>query len=90
MALTFVVNSFALSVIGTLLLTRQYTGLSFDQCYYMVVLCFLLTHYYHDHIIFSERADFSLAQQHTSNGRVRIGGGVVSFTSSDRDRIGEG
>jgi len=70
-----VVNSFALSVIGTLLLTRQYTGLSFDQCYYMVVLCFLLTHYYHDHIIFSERADFSLAQQHTSNGRVALGAG---------------
>jgi hypothetical protein len=54
-----ILNSAALSLIGTLLLTRSYTGLGFDQCYYIVVLCFLLTHYYHDHIIFTERTDFN-------------------------------
>jgi hypothetical protein len=56
-----VLNLTALSLIGTLLLTRSYTGLSVDQCYYIIVLCFLLTHYYHDHIIFTEQADFSTA-----------------------------
>ena len=58
---TVIANIFALGSIGTLLLTRAQTGLSFDQCYYIVVLCFLLTHYYHDHIIFRERANFSPA-----------------------------
>lgn len=56
-----VLNTFALTMIGTLLVTRSYTGLNFDQCYYIVVLCFLLTHYYHDHIIFSEHTDFNAA-----------------------------
>jgi len=27
-------------------------GLSFDQCYYIVVLSFLLMHYLHDHLLF--------------------------------------
>jgi hypothetical protein len=53
-------NIATLLTIALMLLTRSFTGLSFDQCYYMVVLCFLLTHYYHDHIIFSERADLSV------------------------------
>ena len=46
---------------GILLLTRSQTGLGFDQCYYLVVLCFLLTHYYHDHILFSEQTDLGFA-----------------------------
>ena len=43
-----------LSLIGILLLTQSYHGLTFDQAYYMVILCFLLTHYYHDHILFTK------------------------------------
>lgn len=42
----------AIMLIGMLILTDQYHGLSFDQAYYMVILCFLLTHYYQDHILF--------------------------------------
>ncbi len=45
-------NSTALILWGVLLLTRSYTGLVWDQSYYIVILCFLLTHYYHDHILF--------------------------------------
>ncbi|MDP4230530.1 MAG: hypothetical protein Q8916_09035, partial [Bacteroidota bacterium] len=44
----------AIIVIGLLLLTQQYHHLTFDQCYYMIILCFLLTHYYHDHILFTQ------------------------------------
>lgn len=44
----------AISVIGLLLLTKDYHGLSFDQAYYMIILSFLLTHYYHDHILFTK------------------------------------
>ena len=44
----------AIMVIGILLLTQPYHHLSFDQCYYMIILCFLLTHYYHDHILFTK------------------------------------
>jgi hypothetical protein len=55
-----ILNIATLLTIALLLVMRNYIGLSFDQCYYMIVLCALLTHYYHDHIIFSERADFSL------------------------------
>jgi hypothetical protein len=50
----------ALSVIGLLLLTQQYHHLSFDQVYYMIILCFLLTHYYHDHILFTHSEDIRL------------------------------
>lgn len=46
-----------IAAIGTLLLTQQYHHLSFDQAYYMVILCFLLTHYYHDHILFRHSED---------------------------------
>lgn len=45
-------NCSTLIVWGLLLLTRAQTGLTFDQSYYIVILCFLLTHYYHDHILF--------------------------------------
>jgi hypothetical protein len=44
----------AITVIGLLILTQSYHHLTFDQCYYMVILCFLLTHYYHDHILFTK------------------------------------
>jgi hypothetical protein len=43
----------ALTVFGILILTQTYHHLSFDQCYYMIILCFLLTHYFHDHILFT-------------------------------------
>jgi hypothetical protein len=58
---TVFANVLALAGIGALLLNSKALGISEDQCYYIVVLCFLLTHYYHDHIIFRERANFSLA-----------------------------
>src|ERR1035441_3050088 len=69
---TVIANIFALGSIGTLILTRAETGLSFDQCYYIVVLCFLLTHYYHDHIIFTERADFSLSPTQADGQRLAL------------------
>ena len=34
-------------------------GLTFQQCYFMVVLSFLLMHYYFDSVLFT-RADFLL------------------------------
>ncbi len=37
-----------------LLLFRETLGLSFDQCYYVVVLSFLLMHYLHDHVLFTQ------------------------------------
>ncbi len=52
-----------------LYVTMPYTGLSFDQCYYMVILCFLLTHYYHDHILFTERPNFGTDEAILLEGR---------------------
>jgi hypothetical protein len=43
----------AVSVIAVLIYLRPILGLSFDQCYYIVVLSFLLTHYLHDHFLFT-------------------------------------
>jgi hypothetical protein len=43
----------AVLTIAVLLLNQQTFGLSFDQCYYVVVLSFLLVHYYHDHLLFT-------------------------------------
>ena len=54
----------ALSVIGVLLLTQEYHHLSFDQTYYMIILCFLLSHYYHDHILFQHSEDVSTNDAH--------------------------
>lgn len=51
----------AITLIASLVFTRQYTGLTFDQSYYIIVLSFLLTHYYHDHILFTETPNFNLA-----------------------------
>ncbi len=44
----------AVGMIALLLLNRQALGFSFDQCYYVVVLSFLLMHYYHDHLLFTK------------------------------------
>lgn len=44
----------AVGVIVVLLTFRSTLGLSFDQCYYIVVLSFLLIHYLHDHVLFTE------------------------------------
>jgi hypothetical protein len=44
----------AITLIALLIATHNIHGLSFDQAYYMVILCFLLTHYYHDHILFTK------------------------------------
>jgi hypothetical protein len=44
----------AVCVIALLLINRHSLGLSFDQCYYVVVLSFLLMHYYHDHFLFTQ------------------------------------
>ena len=48
----------AFSVIMLLLFYRQGLGLTFDQCYYVVVLSFLLIHYYHDHLLFKNTEVF--------------------------------
>ncbi|HEV8539349.1 MAG TPA: hypothetical protein VGR15_10580 [Bacteroidota bacterium] len=44
----------AVGMIGLLLLNRHALGFTFDQCYYVVVLSFLLMHYYHDHLLFTK------------------------------------
>jgi hypothetical protein len=58
---TVMMTIIAIGLITILIFTSSYTGLSFDQCYYIIVLSFLLTHYYHDHIIFTEAPDFNTA-----------------------------
>lgn len=42
-------------VIAVLVLKSDVLGLSFDQCYYIVVLSVLLMHYFHDHLLFTDR-----------------------------------
>jgi hypothetical protein len=44
----------AIGLIMALLTFRETLGLSFDQCYYIVVLSFLLMHYLHDHVLFTQ------------------------------------
>ncbi len=44
----------AVGMIALLLVNRHALGFSFDQCYYVVVLSFLLMHYYHDHLLFTK------------------------------------
>ena len=41
-----------IGIIVSLLTFRHHLGLSFDQCYYIVILSFLLMHYLHDHVLF--------------------------------------
>lgn len=44
----------AVGMIALLLWNKVALGFSFDQCYYVVVLSFLLMHYYHDHLLFTK------------------------------------
>ncbi len=44
----------AVLMISFLLYNRTSLGLGFDQCYYIVVLSFLLMHYLHDHLLFTQ------------------------------------
>jgi hypothetical protein len=44
----------AVAVISLLVYFTPVLGLSFDQCYYIVVLSFLLVHYLHDHLLFTD------------------------------------
>lgn len=44
----------AIGVIVVLLMFREILGLTFNQCYSIVMLCFLLIHYLHDHVLFSQ------------------------------------
>jgi hypothetical protein len=44
----------AVSVIGLLIYFSPSLGITFDQCYYIVVLSFLLMHYLHDHLLFTK------------------------------------
>lgn len=41
-------------IIGVLLLLREPLGLTPEQPFYMTVLSFLLIHYYHDHVLFTD------------------------------------
>jgi len=46
----------AVLMIAILLVNRERLNFNFDQCYYIVVLSFLLMHYYHDHLLFTQTA----------------------------------
>lgn len=48
-----------------LLLFRETLELSFDPCDYIVVLSFLLMHYLHDHVLFTQPGVI-LTQYHTA------------------------
>jgi hypothetical protein len=50
----------AVTIIGTLIFFSRSLGLSFDQCYYIVVLSFLLMHYLHDHFLFTKPEEILL------------------------------
>ncbi len=50
----------AVAVIGLLIYLSPTLGLSFDQCYYIVVLSFLLMHYLHDHLLFTKSEEILL------------------------------
>ncbi len=50
----------AVTLIGLLIYFKSLLGLSFDQCYYIVVLSFLLMHYLHDHLLFTKPEEILL------------------------------
>jgi hypothetical protein len=50
----------AVALVTVLIALKPVFGLSFDQCYYMVVLSFLLTHYLHDHFLFTKPEEILL------------------------------
>jgi hypothetical protein len=37
-----------------ILLLWKVVGLEYEQCYYITVLSFLLMHYLHDHVLFTD------------------------------------
>ncbi len=47
-------TTMAVTTISILIYLKPVLGLSFDQCYYIVVLSFLLMHYLHDHTLFKD------------------------------------
>ncbi|MBI5216218.1 MAG: hypothetical protein HY960_10740 [Ignavibacteriae bacterium] len=47
-------TAMAVVTISILIYLKPLLGLSFDQCYYIVVLSFLLMHYLHDHMLFKD------------------------------------
>lgn len=47
-------------VIAALIYFSHHLGLTFDQCYYIVVLSFLLMHYLHDHVLFTKPEEILL------------------------------
>lgn len=50
----------AVGIIALLIYLRPVLGLTFDQCYYIVVLSFLLMHYLHDHLLFTKPEEILL------------------------------
>lgn len=50
----------AVGIIGVLIYLSPVLGLTFDQCYYIVVLSFLLMHYLHDHVLFTKPEEILL------------------------------
>lgn len=50
----------AVGIIVTLIYFSPVLGLTFDQCYYIVVLSFLLMHYLHDHVLFTKPEEILL------------------------------
>jgi hypothetical protein len=50
----------AVATIAILIFLKPVLGLSFDQCYYIVVLSFLLMHYFHDHLLFTKPEEIVL------------------------------
>lgn len=50
----------AVGIIALLIYASPRLGLSFDQCYYIVVLSFLLMHYLHDHVLFTKPEEILL------------------------------
>ncbi len=53
-------TTMAVVTIAALIYLSPVLGLSFDQCYYIVVLSFLLMHYLHDHFLFTKSEEILL------------------------------
>jgi hypothetical protein len=56
-------TAMAVGVIILLIYFSPELGLSFDQCYYIVVLSFLLMHYLHDHLLFTKPEEILLKKR---------------------------
>ncbi len=53
-------TAMAVGIIALLIFMKPVLHLSFDQCYYIVVLSFLLMHYLHDHFLFTKPDEIAL------------------------------